>query len=106
MDPPLSQEDQVCCADSVDPYHFFVLVNLKKPVEDRYLVVERFLGPDFLSCDPQYGEVEGDLAFYEASGLVVATDASKGSIAFDLDGVGQHEWPEFSSDSGWRFFPE
>ena len=57
MEPPLSQEDQVCCADSVDPYHFFVLVNLKKPVEDRYLVVERFLSPDFLSRDPQYGEV-------------------------------------------------
>ena len=56
---PLPQEDQACCADNVDLYHPFVLVNLKKPVEDRYLVVERFLGPDFLSRDPQYGEVEG-----------------------------------------------
>ena len=102
----LSQEDQACCADNVDLYHPFVLVNLKKPVEDRYLVVERFLGPDFLSRDPQYGEVDGDLAFDGASGLVVATEASKGSIAFDLDGVGRHEWPEPSSDSGRWFFPE
>lgn len=35
-----------------------------------------------------------------------ATDASKGSIAFDLDDVVRHEWPELSSTDGWRFFPE
>ena len=50
--------------------------------------------------------LRGDLAFDGASGLVVATDVSKGSIAFDLDGVGRHEWPEPSSDSGRWFFPE
>lgn len=102
----MPQEDHTHCADNFDPYHPFVLVNLKEPDEDRYLVVERFLGPDFLSRDPQHGEVKGELDFDEPSGLVIATDASKGSIAFDLDGVVRHEWPELSSDSGWRFFPE
>jgi hypothetical protein len=81
-------------------------MNLKEPDEDSYLVVERFLSPDFLSRDPQYGEVKGDLAFDGSFGLVVATDATKSSIAFDLDGGVRHEWPELSSDNGWRFFPE
>ena len=49
---------------------------------------------------------KGDLAFDGSSGLVIATDATKSSIAFDLDGVVRYEWPELSSDIGWRFFPE
>ena len=106
MESPLSQEDQAYCADNVDPCHPFALLNLKEPDEDSYLVVERFLGPDFLSRDPQHGEVKGELDFDEPSGLVIATDASKGSIAFDLDGGVRHEWPELSSGNGWRFFPE
>lgn len=60
----------------------------------------------FCLATHKYGEVKGDLAFDGSSGLVVATDATKSSIAFDLDGVVRHGWPELSSDDGWRFFPE
>lgn len=102
----MPQADEACCTDNVDPHHPFVLLNLTEPDEEGYLVVERFLGPDFLAVDPQYGEVKGDLAFDSTSRLVVATDAAKGSIAFDLDGMVRQEWPELSSAAGWRFFPE
>ncbi len=59
MEPPLSQGDQAYCADNVDPCHPFALLNLKEPDEESYLVVERFLSLDFLSRDPQYGEIKG-----------------------------------------------
>ncbi|MDO5066249.1 MAG: hypothetical protein Q4D96_03075 [Propionibacteriaceae bacterium] len=92
--------------DNTEPHHPFALLDLRQPDEDGGLVVERFLGPDFLSPDPEHGEVKGELAFDEATGLVIATDAAKGSIAFDLDGEVRHEWPEFALGEGWRFFPE
>ena len=92
--------------NNIEPHHPFALVGLDGPDADGHLGIERFLGPDFLSRDPEYGEVKGDLAFDEPSGLVVATDASKGSIAFDLDGEVRREWPDLGSAEGWRFFPE
>ncbi|RRD07125.1 hypothetical protein EII34_01170 [Arachnia propionica] len=102
----MPRDDEAECADNADPHHPFVLLNLEEPDEEGYLVVERFLGPDFLALDPQCAEVKGDLAHDATSGLMVATDASKGSIAFDLEGVVRHEWLDLSSDNGWRFFPE
>lgn len=102
----MPKDEEAEYADNTDPYHPFVLLNLEEPDQEGHLVVERFLGPDFLALDPQYAEVKGDLAFDAASGLVVATDASKGSIAFDLDGVVRHEWPDHTGEGGWRFFRE